>query len=483
MNLKAISRNVGYALLVSALFMLLALFVSWGTNDGAQTGLFISFLITFISGVFPFIFVRGVQPITIKDGYMIIVISWLLSFIFGMLPYALWGDPFTLANAWFESVSGFTATGATVIADVESLPPSLLFWRGATHFIGGLGVTVFLLLLIPTASPIRSRLTNMELSSLSKSSYSARSGKTVFIFTYVYLGIFVLSFVSYLLAGMQPLDAVCQAFSVSATGGFSTKNISILGFHSTLIEGLTMVFMLLSSLHFGLLFLSVVNRSLKPLNNPVLKFYLVAVFAVSIITGISLKFSGTIPSLGRALWCGAFQTISTVTTTGFAIADNAAFPMWTNVLLLAMAVMCGCAGSTSGGIKADRVFILFKTIGRQIGKTLHPNLVNEVKVGPRVLHEEEVTQYLLYIAFYGVMLVVSTVIALCLGLGAESAFSGSVVSLSNVGPAIGDIGSMGNYGAISNSAKFLFAFDMFLGRVEIYPIVAVVAMIFDRHRR
>lgn len=483
MNLKAISRNVGYALLVSALFMLLSLFVSWSTKDGAQTGLFISFLITLISGVFPLIFVRGTQPITIKDGYMIIVISWLLSFIFGMLPYALWGDPFTLANAWFESVSGFTATGATVISDVESLPPSLLFWRAATHFIGGLGVTVFLLLLIPSASPVRSRLTNMELSSLSKSSYSARSGKTVFIFTYVYLGIFVLSFASYLIAGMQPLDAVCQAFSVSATGGFSTKNASILGFHSTLIEGLTMVFMLLSSLHFGLLFLAVVNRSLKPLNNPVLKFYLITVFSVSIITGLSLKFSGTIPTLSRALWCGAFQTISTVTTTGFAIADNSVFPMWTNILLLAMAVMCGCAGSTSGGVKADRVFILFKTIGRQIGKTLHPNLVNEVKVGPRVLHEEEVTQYLLYIAFYTVMLVVSIVVALCLGVGAESAFSGSLASLSNVGPAIGDIGSMGNYSALSNSAKFLFAFDMFLGRVELYPIVAVVAMIFDRHRR
>lgn len=483
MNLKAVSRNVGYALLVSALFMLLSLFVSLGTHDGAQGGLLVSFIITFISGFFPFIFVRGTQPITIKDGYMIIVISWLLSFIFGMLPYALWGDPFTLENAWFESVSGFTATGATVIADVESLPPSLLFWRAATHFIGGLGVTVFLLLIIPMASPIRSRLTNLELSSLSRSGYSARSGKTVYIFTYVYLGIFVLSFVSYLLAGMSPLDAVCQAFSVSATGGFSTKNASILGFHSTLIEGLTMVFMMLSSIHFGLIFLSVVTRSLKPLNNPVLKFYLIAVFAVSIITGISLRASGTIPSTGRALWCGAFQTISTVTTTGFAIADNSVFPMWTNVLLLAMAVMCGCAGSTTGGVKADRIFILFKSLTRQIGKTLHPNLVNEVKVGSRVLREEEVSQYLLYIAFYGLVLVISTVLALCLGIGAENAFSASVVSLSNVGPAIGDIGSMGNFGALPGAAKLLFSLDMFLGRVEIYPVVAVVAMIFDRHRR
>ena len=454
MNLKAISRNVGYALLVSALFMLLSLFVSLSTGDGAQAGLLISFIITFISGIFPFIFVRGSQPITIKDGYLIIVVSWLLS-----------------------------ATGATVIADVESLPPSLLFWRSATHFIGGLGVTVFLLLLIPSASPIRSRLTNMELSSLSKSGYAARSGKTVFIFTYVYLGIFVLSFLSYLLAGMTPLDAVCQAFSVSATGGFSTRNNSILGFHSTLIEGMTMVFMLLSSVHFGLIYLSVISRSLKPLNSPVLVFYLSVVIFVSLVSGLSLNLSGTIPTLSRAMWCGAFQTISTVTTTGFAIADNSTFPMWTNVMLLGMAVMCGCAGSTSGGIKADRVFILLKAIGRQIGKTLHPNLVNEVKVGDRVFHDDEVNQYLLYIAFYSLVLMISTVIALCLGVGAESAFTGSVASLGNVGPAIGDIGSMGNYGALSSGAKFLFSLDMFFGRVEIYPIVAVVGMIFDPHRR
>ncbi len=483
MNPKAISKNVGYALLVSAFFMLLSYIVSVSASDGAQAPLLISFLITAVSGGFPFIFVRGAQPITIKDGFLIIVISWLLSFIFGMLPYALWGGPFTLSNAWFESVSGFTTTGATILSDVEALPPSLLFWRSATHFIGGLGVTVFLLLIIPSSSPIRFRMTGLELSSLSKSGYASRSGKTVFIFTYVYIGIFLLAFISYLLAGMNPLDAVCHAFSVCATGGFSTKNTSLLAFHSHLIEGLSMVFMLLSSIHFGLIYLVIAGRTLTPLRNPVLKFFLITVLSISVLNGVSLCFSGTYNSVGQALWCGAFQTVCTMSTTGFAITDTNTWPLWNRWLLLFAALMCGCAGSTSGGLKADRVLILFKTIARQVGKILHPNLVNEIKVGNRVLKDDEVLQYILYIALYVFVLVVSSLFALILGADTQTAFSGSMASLGNLGPAVGQIGTMGNYGSLSAGVKFLFTLDMLLGRVEIYPVLVSVAMIFDRHRK
>ena len=199
MNLKVISRNVGVALLVSALFMLLSVFVS-----------LISFVITFIVGVFPFIFVRKTSQISLKDGFMIIFLSWLLSFIFGALPYALWGGPFSVINAWFESVSGFSTTGSTILEDVESLPRSLLFWRSATHFIGGLGVVVFLLLIIPNSSPVRLRLTNMELSSLSRDDYKSRANKTVYIFAWVYLGICGAAFVTYVLCGMPVFDAVCS---------------------------------------------------------------------------------------------------------------------------------------------------------------------------------------------------------------------------------------------------------------------------------
>lgn len=169
MNLKVISRNVGFALLASAFFMFLSILVSIANgNDSALAALIISFTLTFTVGIFPFIFVRKSPNISLKDGYMIIVLSWLLSFIFGMLPYVLWGGPFSVINALFETVSGYTTTGGTILASVEQLPDSLLFWRSSTHFIGGLGVVVFLLLIIPSSSPIRLRLTNMEVSSLSR---------------------------------------------------------------------------------------------------------------------------------------------------------------------------------------------------------------------------------------------------------------------------------------------------------------------------
>ena len=485
MNWKVISRNVGYALLVSALFMFLSILVSvFNGNDSALAALIISFTITFIVGVFPFIFVRKTPSITLKEGYVIITLSWLLSFVFGMLPYALWGGPFTLQNAWFESVSGFTTTGATILEDVEALPRSLLFWRSSTHFIGGLGVVVFLLLVIPNSSPVRLRLTNMELSSLSRGGYSSRPNKTVFIFASVYLGIWVLSFVSYIIAGMPVFEAVCHSMSVCATGGFSTRNASIASFDSYAIEAVTYVFMLLSSLHFGLVFLCIVGRSLKPFSNPVIKFYLLSLAVFSLLSGTSIKISslGDI-SWGRAVWEGAFQTLSAASTTGFAIADNAHWPHFCNMLLLLMGIMCGCAGSTTGGIKADRILLLFKSVGCHVGRILHPSSVNEVRLSRRVLRDEDVYPHLLYIAVYFVALASSTVLCLALGLNPVNSLASSVTSLGNVGPAIGEMGLMGNFGGIPAMAKYILTLDMFLGRIEIYPVLAVVAMVFDRRAK
>lgn len=484
MNWKVISRNIGYALLVSALFMLLSVFVSViEGNDSALAALIISFTITFTVGIFPFIFVRKTPAITLKEGYVIITLSWFLSFVFGMLPYALWGGPFTLQNAWFESVSGFTTTGATVLENVEALPGSLLFWRSSTHFIGGLGVVVFLLLIIPNSSPIRLRLTNMELSSLSRGAYSSRPNKTVYIFAYVYLAICLGAFVGYLLAGMPLLDAACHAMSVGATGGFSTRNMSIASFNSRPVEFVTMLFMLLSSLHFGLIYLSVINRSLKPFNNPVTKFYLGSVVVVSLVVAVSIRLASCAASFGDAMWQGVFQTISVVSTSGFAIADNVSWPVLPNVLLLFMAVMCGCAGSTTGGVKVDRVLVFIKSISRQVYRYLHPSSVYEVRMGRRILHHPDIYPHLLYLALYAVILAFSVLVFLLTGMSAENAFAAPITCLGNVGPAIGEIGMMGNFNGLPELSKFFCTVDMFLGRVEIYPVLAVFAMIFDGQKR
>ena len=484
MNWRTISRNVGYALLVSALFMLISVVVSiLNGNDSALAALSISFLITFISGIFPFIFVRKTSQITLKEGFVIITLSWMFSFIFGMLPYALWGGPFTIQNAWFESVSGFTTTGSTILENVEALPRSLLFWRSSTHFIGGLGVVVFLLLIIPGSSPIRMRLTNMELSSISKSNYSTRSNKTVYIFAYVYLALCLAAFLLYMLAGMPAFDAVCHAMSVCACGGFSTRNMSVGAFGSRWIELVSMVMMVLASLHFGLLYLAVVNRSLKPLGNPVLKFYLCSLAVFSLVVGVSLKSSGTVDTLPSSMWQGAFQTISVASTTGFAVADNAHWPLLPDFVLMISAVMCGCAGSTTGGVKADRVLVLFKTIGHRISNILHPSSVNEIKLGRRVLRDDEVMPQLVYVALFFVILALSSFAGLLFGMDGHDSLSASLASLSNVGPASRSLGFMGNYNSVPWAGKLLCTFDMFLGRLEVYPVLAVVAMIFDGRKR
>jgi len=484
MNWRVISRNVGYALLVSALFMFFSIVVSmFNGNDSALAALIISFTITFIFGLFPFIFVRKAPAISLKEGYVIITLSWLLSFIFGMLPYALWGGPFSIQNAWFESVSGFTTTGATILDNVEALPKSLLFWRSSTHFIGGLGVVVFLLLIIPGASPIKMRLTNMELSSLTKGSLSIRPDKIVYAFAYTYLAIGVLAFAAYALAGMPLFDALCNAMSLCATGGFCTKNASIAAFDSRLIEGITMVFMYLCSINYGLVFMAVVGRSLKALDNPVLKFYSSAIVLFSVILAMGLKARGICAGWGESLWNGFFQTLCISSTTGFAILDNSSWPLAVNSLTLCAAIMCGCSGSTSGGLKADRVMLLFKSIGCRVGKILHPSLVNEVKLGRKFLRDADVVPHLLYIGLYALLLLISMMLAFIFGINDENAFVASVSCLGNVGPAVGAFGTMGSFNSAPEMVKLVFSMDMFIGRIEIYPILAVVAMLFDRRRK
>ena len=481
MNLKVISRNVGIALLVSALFMLLSAFISLRDGgDSALAPLLISFTITFIVGIFPFIFVRKTPQISLKDGYMIIFLSWLLSFIFGSMPYALWGGPFTVVNAWFESVSGFTTTGATILSDVESLPRSLIFWRSATHFIGGLGVVVFLLLIIPTSSPVRLRLTNMELSSLSRDDYKSRANRTVYIFAYVYLGICVAAFFSYWAAGMGAFDAINHAFSVCAAGGFSSRNLSIGAFDSLPIRLITIVFMFLASIHFGLIFVMLAARTLRPLKNPVLRFYIGSLVVISVITSLSLKFQGLDGTWGEAFMDGTFHVVSYASSTGFGISDNANWPMLPCFMLMIVSLVCGCAGSTTGGMKVDRVMVLFKAIHMQIQKTLYPSSVFEVRMGRRVLHDEEIYPQILYLTLFFLLVGFSTILCLLVGDPNGHALTGSISTLTNVGPSLGSIGSMGNYDAEPIAMKIIFSIDMFLGRVEIYPVFAVVSSIFNR---
>lgn len=483
MNVKAVSTNVGKALLVSALFMFLSIIVSVvNGRDSAFGPLTISFIITLITGSFPFIFVKRAQPISLHDGFLTIVLSWLLSFIFGMLPYVLWGGEFTLMNAWFESVSGYTTTGSTILNDIEALPKSLLFWRSSTHYIGGLGVVVFLLLVMPDASPYRLKLTNMELSSLSKEGYRYKSSKTISVITMVYLGLTVVIFLSLWAAGMTSFDALNHAFSIAATGGFSTRNLSLGYYQSDLIHILVIFFMAISALHFGLIYAVFVTRSLKPMKNSVVGYYFGSMIVMSIVIMLSLKFEGGYESWGRAMIDSSFTVVSYMTTTGFGICDNSTWPWLAGVVLLLAAFQCGCSGSTTGGIKVDRILIAFKAMGKEVSRRIHPSSVSRVRLSGHHLPDSAVGSVMLYIVVYFIVVFISIIAVLLCGVDVAEAVSGVISSVGSVGPGLSDVGCMDNYSAQPAMAKFIFSIDMFLGRVEIYPILIVIALLFKRNR-
>lgn len=482
MNIKAISVNVGKALLVSALFMALSIIVSliYGRDSGFSP-LLISFVITLIVGAFPFIFVGKVPVLTLKDGYVTIILSWILSFIFGMLPYVLWGGEFTLINAWFESVSGYTTTGSTILNDVESLPKSIIFWRSSTHYIGGLGVVVFLLLVMPEASPYRLRLTNMELSVLSKDGYKYKSSKVVWIITMVYIGLTLTSFFSLWLAGMPVFDAVNHAFSIAATGGFSSRNLSIAAFDSRLIDFVTMFFMALSAIHFGLLYSVVATRSLKPLNNSVIKYYFASILVMTVVIAYSLMADGDYSSWGRAILDASFNVVSYMSTTGFANCNNSQWPWLAALVLMFVSFHCGCSGSTTGGIKVDRLLITFKALWVEVKRRVHPSSVQHVHLDNHLITDSAVSAIMMYIVVYVLVIIVSVFAVMLCGTETSEAVSGVIASVGSVGPGIGDLGSLDNYSMQIPAAKFIYTFDMFLGRLEIYPVLVVLSMIFKRN--
>ena len=480
MNIKAISSNVGKALLVNALFMMLSVIVSISDGlDEAFAPLVVSFLITSIIGAFPLIFVRHSHENSIKDGYITIVIAWLMAFITGMLPYVLYGGEFTLVNAWFESVSGYTTTGSTILTDIESLPRSLLFWRSSTHFIGGLGVIVFLLLIIPDASSFKFRLSNLEVSALSQYGYRYRRANVPRIMLSVYVGLTVIETVLLMLAGMSFFDAVNHSFSTMATGGFSTRNTSIMYFDSPVIDVIVIVFMILASMHFGVIYAMLIKKSLAPIKSSVTIYYLKVISVLSLFITLILMLQGGYSSFGKALLDSVFQVVSFISTTGFGNADNALWPLLANVFLLFAAFHCGCSGSTTGGVKADRMLIIFKETGNEFKRRLHPSSVFCTKVDGHTVNHDQISSVFLYVVAYLFILFISFMAVLMSGVEISEAFSGTLASLGNVGPGTGSLGTMGNYASQPSFAKMMYTVIMFLGRLEIFPVLAVLHLLLN----
>lgn len=477
MRVSVVSRNIGIALLFNAIFMIFGIIVSVIYNfDSSFSPLLLSAVITFTTGLFPIIFVRKSEDVNLKEGFVIVVFSWVLSCIFGMLPYVLYGGEFSLINAWYESVSGYTTTGATILTNIEDLPKGLLFWRSSTHFLGGIGVVIFMLLILPSVSTFRMRLSKMEISRLSKENYKFRTQQTIKVIAYVYVGLAIAETLSLWLAGMSFFDAINHSFSTVATGGFSTRNLSIMAYDSLLIEGIVTFFMLLCGMHFGLLYSSIVSRSGKIFQSQVIRLYLYFIAVASIIIGIDIFISNPDITLFRAFRESIFQVVSLSSTTGFATADSSVWPHFSIIILIFISIVCGCSGSTSGGIKVDRFIIFVNSFKAQIKKQLHPNAVLPVRVGVHPLDNQMVTAVNVYISLY--LLIILIVALLLSGMGVDyiEAFTSSIASIGNVGPGFGTVGSLGTYADFPVMGKFILSVEMLLGRLEIYPLIILFVM-------
>lgn len=475
MNLGIISRNVGIALICNAIFMLLSAGVAaLYSFDSSFSPLVLSALITGIFGIFPLIFVRRSRDINTREGLAILLLAWLLSCIFGMLPYVLWGGEFSLVNAWFESASGITTTGATILQDIEALPHGLLFWRSSSHYIGGLGVVVFIMMILPSFGSVRFRMSKMDVLDVSRENYHYVSNKYVRVIVTVYAGITILSFVSLLLAGMPLFDAANHALSVTATGGFSTRNASIAAFDSPLIEGILIFFMIVATLHFGLIYASFASRSFKVLRNPVTKFYLFTILLTGLAVTLDLYFSHTVDGFLQALREGFFEVTATISTTGFAIADTNGWPVFSTLILLFVAMQCGCSGSTTSGLRSDRVLILMQACRAQIVKFAHPNAVVHVRTGGTIIERDLLESVTTFTILYLFFTFIGGLIYSLFGFDLLESIGISIAMMSNVGPAFGSVGTMANFAAVPALAKVIMGIQMIIGRLGIVSILMII---------
>lgn len=470
MRLYLVLRYVGLVLLINALFLFISAFVGLIYADNSFGILMYSAVVTALFGVFPLIFVPPAEDINQNEGLIIVVASWLLSCVVGMIPYIMWGGEFTVSNAWFESVSGFTTTGSSILVNIEGVPHGLLFWRAVTHWLGGMGIIMFVLSVLPSLGSASMILYKTEMSPVAQENFKQNAKKTLRIVLMVYVGLTLLETIFLMIFGMNLYDAVTHSFATIATGGFSPKNTSIAYYDSVAIESVIIIFMVLSGLHFGLLFSAIFEGSLNIFKSTIVRYYVLAmVIGIAIITFST--YGSNYYTWGDALRYAAFQVVSIGTSTGFANADSSVWPSLSQILLMFFALQCATAGSTSGGIKADRFVMFYKAFIKQLRLLRHPRAVITVKIGEKKIHDNDLSLSILYIVVYFVIVAFGGVLLVVTGVNALEAFSGTIAAAGNVGPGLGAVGSTGNFSSIPNFGKWVLSIVMLLGRLEVYGMI------------
>jgi trk system potassium uptake protein TrkH len=426
-------------------------------------------------GAFPLIFVPSSVQINQNEGYTIVVLSWLLSCLIGTLPYILYGGEFTFTNAWFESVSGYTTTGSTILTDIEILPKGILFWRASTHWIGGIGIVIFVMVVLPSIARVKISGSKFDVTSLAMDNFNYRTKKVLQIIVWVYVGLTIAETILLTVFGMSLFDSICHSFATIATGGFSTKNLNIAYYNSVAIDITIIVFMILSGIHFGLLYNTFLGDVKSLVKSEVVRFYIIGMIIGVILIACNIH-QHNYQSWNESFRFSAFQVASLATTTGFANANSNIWPGFSILLLLYFTLQCACAGSTAGGIKVDRVVILIKSFKKQFVRILHPNAVVIVKIDNNPLKDEVIESAESYIIFYLLIVFATTCILTVLGVDLITSFSGSATTMGNVGSGFGQVYSLGNFSEIPTIGKWVLSANMLLGRLEIYGLLLIFAL-------
>ena len=481
MKYRLISKILGTGLILFSAIQLFPIIISLIYNEQNYLSFIESSLITFASGLFLYgvNYSKDYEDLKIRDGFLLIVLLWFIFSIFASIPFVLKTNPLTIVNAYFEAVSGLTTTGATIFVNLDNELKSILFYRALLQWVGGLGIVVLALALFPILGIGGMQLYRGEASNpVNNNKLRPKMAETAKSLWFIYLFLTILCFFCYRFSGMTNFDAVTHAFTTIAIGGFSNYDNSFAYFSNNFIYLFASVFMFLSAISFSLHFVAFNKIDITGyFKDKELRFYTTIIFVSFILIFLVLQSTNASGSFDTLI-LSVFQTISFATTTGFVSTDQSSLPLFIPYLLIALAGMGACAGSTGGGLKAIRVYILFRQAKNELKKLIHPSSVIPLKIGDNVIDKEIsdsvwgfVSVYL-FALFFGILLILAT------GINIETAFSTIFSCLNNLGPALGD--ATENYASLNDASKIILSFTMILGRLEIYTLLVLFTTFFWR---
>lgn len=472
LSISSIFRIIGIVLVVVGMSMLPSVIVSFIYDEST---VYMPFAVTmFISAAIGLLLMnlckKHTQQLKVRDGFLIVTLCWIISAILGAIPFITTGSIPGFADAFFESCSGFSTTGASILSDVESLPKGILFWRSFTHWIGGMGILIFAIALMPSLGISGQNIAVSEAPGPSLDKVTPKMSDTAKTLYSIYFLFTVIETVMLMLGGMNLYDALIHTFGTVGTGGFSNYADSVGHFDSTYIRMVITVFMFLCGINFNLFFLSY-KRGIKVLiRDSELKLYVLIFVLASAFIFVALLVSGQYGSVKLAFTDSVFQVSTILTTTGFATADYEAWPMVCQMILLVLMFVGGCSSSTGGGIKVVRILVLFRLIKRGISTRLHPNVIETVKLNGKTMPSDSVSAIANHMFLYIVMIFVGAFIISFENADMITCFSSVITCLGNVGPGFGTVGPAENFGALSWFSKYLLSIYMLAGRLELYTL-------------